>query len=52
MKLLTSEAQEDAVKRRVEKKATVFGQSITSDGPIETGVNNSLRLFINCMTNG
>ncbi|RLM61272.1 chorismate mutase 2-like isoform X1 [Panicum miliaceum] len=41
MKLLTSEAQEDIVKRRVEKKATVFGQSITSDGPIETGVNNN-----------
>ena len=41
MKLLTSEAQEDAVKRRVEKKATVFGQSVTSDGPTETGVNNS-----------
>ncbi|KAF8772938.1 hypothetical protein HU200_005339 [Digitaria exilis] len=41
MKLLTSEAQEDVVKRRVEKKAIVFGQSITSDGPIETSVNNS-----------
>lgn len=41
MKLLTSEAQEDAVKRRVEKKAIVFGQSITLDGPIETDVNNS-----------
>ncbi|XP_062192098.1 chorismate mutase 2, cytosolic-like [Phragmites australis] len=41
MKLLTSEAQEDAVKRRVEKKAMVFGQSITLDGPTETSVNNS-----------
>ncbi|OEL15258.1 Chorismate mutase 2 [Dichanthelium oligosanthes] len=41
MKLLTSEAQEDVVKRRVEKKAIVFGQSITSDGPIETSVSNS-----------
>lgn len=41
MKLLTSEAQEDVVKRRVEKKAIVFGQTITLDGPIETGINNS-----------
>ncbi|CAO2172953.1 unnamed protein product [Urochloa humidicola] len=43
MKLLTSEAQEDVVKRRVEKKAIVFGQSITSDGPIETGISNSSK---------
>ena len=41
MKLLTSEAQEDVVKRRAEKKAIVFGQSITLDGPIQTDVNNS-----------
>jgi chorismate mutase len=37
MKLLTSESQEDVVKRRVEKKAMVFGQDVTSDGPTETG---------------
>ncbi|KAF7095379.1 hypothetical protein CFC21_097561 [Triticum aestivum] len=37
MKLLTSEAQEDVVKRRVEKKAMVFGQDVTLDGPTETG---------------
>ncbi|KAL6867603.1 hypothetical protein ACP4OV_015627 [Aristida adscensionis] len=41
MKLLTSETQEDVVKRRVEKKAMVFGQSITLDGPIHTGEKNS-----------
>ncbi|KAJ1268635.1 hypothetical protein BS78_07G149900 [Paspalum vaginatum] len=41
MKLLTSEAQEDVVKKRVEKKAIVFGQSVTLDEPIETGVNNT-----------
>ncbi|EES13917.1 chorismate mutase 2 [Sorghum bicolor] len=41
MKLLTSEAQEDVVKRRVEKKAVVFGQTITLDGPIQTDVNHS-----------
>ncbi|TVU05702.1 hypothetical protein EJB05_48879 [Eragrostis curvula] len=41
MKLLTSEAQEDVVKRRVEKKAVVFGQSMALGGPTETGVNNS-----------
>ncbi|WVZ92731.1 hypothetical protein U9M48_038775 [Paspalum notatum var. saurae] len=41
MKLLTSEAQEDVVKKRVEKKAIVFGQNVTLDGPIETGVNNT-----------
>ncbi|KAK3123533.1 hypothetical protein QOZ80_8AG0632310 [Eleusine coracana subsp. coracana] len=41
MKLLTSEAQEDVVKRRVQKKAVVFGQSITLDGPIETDARNS-----------
>lgn len=41
MKLLTSEAQEDVVKRRVEKKTVVFGQSITLDEPIQTDVNNS-----------
>jgi chorismate mutase len=40
MKLLTSEAQEDVVKRRVEKKAMVFGQDITLDGPTETGDTN------------
>lgn len=41
MKLLTSEAQEDVVKRRVEKKAMVLGQDITLDGPTETGDTNS-----------
>ncbi|KAM0911431.1 hypothetical protein ACQ4PT_013452 [Festuca glaucescens] len=41
MKLLTSEAQEDVVKRRVEKKAMVFGQDITLDEPTETGDMNS-----------
>ncbi|KAK3121817.1 hypothetical protein QOZ80_8BG0661290 [Eleusine coracana subsp. coracana] len=41
MKLLTSEAQEDVVKRRVQKKAVAFGQSITLDGPIETDASNS-----------
>lgn len=40
MKLLTSEAQ-DVVKRRVEKKAMVFGQDVTLDGPTETGDDNS-----------
>jgi chorismate mutase len=43
MRFLTSEAQEDVVKRRVEKKAVVFGQSITLDGPIETVVSNSSK---------
>uniref|UniRef100_A0A0E0ICJ5 Chorismate mutase n=1 Tax=Oryza nivara TaxID=4536 RepID=A0A0E0ICJ5_ORYNI len=41
MKLLTSEAQEDVVKRRVQKKAMVFGQNVTLDGPVETGNSNS-----------
>lgn len=41
MKLLTSEAQEDVVKRRVEKKAAVFGQSVTLDGPVQTDANSS-----------
>ncbi|CAM0947152.1 unnamed protein product [Alopecurus aequalis] len=35
VKLLTSEAQEDVVKRRVEKKAMVFGQDVTLDGPTD-----------------
>ncbi|KAG8087537.1 hypothetical protein GUJ93_ZPchr0010g10978 [Zizania palustris] len=43
MKLLTSEAQEDAVKRRVQKKATVFGRNVTLDGPGETGDSNNGR---------
>ncbi|KAL6647356.1 hypothetical protein ACP70R_014793 [Stipagrostis hirtigluma subsp. patula] len=47
MKLLTSEVQEDVVKRRVERKATVFGQIITLDGPIETGVKNSSQAQAN-----
>ncbi|KAG8047640.1 hypothetical protein GUJ93_ZPchr0008g12066 [Zizania palustris] len=41
MKLLTSESQEDVVKRRVQKKAMVFGQNVTSNGPVETGDSNS-----------
>ncbi|VAI86257.1 unnamed protein product [Triticum turgidum subsp. durum] len=41
MKLLTSEAQEDVVKRRVEKKAMVFGQDVTLNGPTETGDDTS-----------
>uniref|UniRef100_A0ACD5ZY66 Uncharacterized protein n=1 Tax=Avena sativa TaxID=4498 RepID=A0ACD5ZY66_AVESA len=41
MTLLTSEAQEDVVKRRVEKKAMVFGQDVTLDGPTETGDKNT-----------
>lgn len=40
VKLLTSEAQEDVVKRRVEKKAAVFGQSVTLDGPVQTDANS------------
>ncbi|KAL5230725.1 hypothetical protein ABZP36_029501 [Zizania latifolia] len=43
MKLLTSEAQEDAVKRRVQKKAMVFGRNVTLDGPVETGDSNNGR---------
>ncbi|KAL5221327.1 hypothetical protein ABZP36_026040 [Zizania latifolia] len=41
MKLLSSESQEDVVKRRVQKKAMVFGQNVTSDGPVETGDSKS-----------
>lgn len=41
-KLLTFEAQEDVVKRRAEKKAKVFGQDVTLDGPTtETSGKNS-----------
>lgn len=45
MKLLTSQAQEDVVKRRVEKKAMVFGQDVTLDGPTETGDDSSQSSF-------
>ncbi|XP_073013509.1 chorismate mutase 2-like [Typha latifolia] len=43
MKLLTSESQEEMVKRRVEKKAMVFGQDVTFDKPVDTGDSNSSR---------
>ncbi|XP_038975035.1 chorismate mutase 2-like [Phoenix dactylifera] len=42
MKLLTSESQEELVKRRVKKKAMVFGQDITLDEN-DTGDSNSNR---------
>ncbi|KAF0900220.1 hypothetical protein E2562_028701 [Oryza meyeriana var. granulata] len=41
MKLLTSEAQEDVVKRRVQKKAMMFGRNVTLDGPVGTDDSNS-----------
>ncbi|XP_074560834.1 chorismate mutase 2-like [Curcuma longa] len=40
MRLLTSEAQEETVKRRAEKKAKVFGQDVTVNN---TGRNESSR---------
>nr|CAD1825634.1 unnamed protein product [Ananas comosus var. bracteatus] len=43
MKLVTSESQEEIVKKRVEKKAAVFGQDVTLDRPADTGDSNSSR---------
>lgn len=43
MKLVTSESQEEIVKKRVAKKAAVFGQDVTLGRPADTGDSNGGR---------